>query len=714
MKSLNFHESGLLWRHAPGIRSLGSDGGAPVDRASARARTATVPAPAMNRRYPTAALPLICLLAGSLVGCQSQSAEVYKSGACSSDADCVGAICHEGRFCVQTPTKQSEAVLNIRPQSNSGLVLEQFVTVIGGPDHDQERKWNLTPAAVVHGTISRGGIPPTGSVPGSIIATSMGILPGTVLSYETSSYLARKFTVPAAKDDAEATDKSYGFELLTQAGRSYDITFWPQIEEIPPYYTERFVGGNNDVWLVELPDEAELMAIRGRMVFGSGQPDCAGASTVATCGEGCAGLAGLQVRLVDGQGRLRSTRATTNEAGEFEVHADPSASQVWLKFRPEDVDQTLPHGAIAEAIYLSTLRFKSTIEHDLGLIHLGDLPAPSALVQVRPRVLDGDKQPVVGARLTFRQDRISPRHCVAKDGQLAETALLSELFYTRSGLTDIHGRVKVAHKNQEPVGGDKAAPAGGDKSKPDDGEHNVYDETMAMPEGDIWTTILPPTLAAAASWRETIHVAKGTDQPTIVCPRRPVVRGAVTDFRGRSIIAATVLFKPLLASKPDCAAAQPEEFPRPEAAIVVQADENGDFVAPLDPGRFAVLVNPPKDSGLARALIKVFDLCALDANVADPVAAGTVLDLTVPPPTLLRGRVYGPGGSPVVGAVVDVLAMALTKLPAAGEAGAEKPPVNLVTKAQMVFDTQVIGSALTGGDGRYEVLVAAGQLAEKD
>ncbi len=68
----------------------------------------------------------------------------------------------------------------------------------------------------------------------------------------------------------------------------------------------------------------------------------------------------------------------------------------------------------------------------------------------------------------------------------------------------------------------------------------------------------------------------------------------------------------------------------------------------------------------------------------------------------------------MVGAVVDVLARALPKWPAAGEAGAEKPPVNLVTKAQMVFDTQVIGSALTGGDGRYEVLVAAGQLAEKD
>ena len=691
---------GILWRPDARIRSLGIAGWAGSAGGLRGGSVARVTVPVMSKRYVIAASLALGLMtgAGGLVGCQSGQAEVDNGGACSSDADCVGAICYQGRFCVQTSPEQSEVVLSIRPKVESGLVLEQFLTTVGGAEHDLERKWSLTPAAVVHGTVSRGGFPPTGSVPGFVVATSAGVLPGTLLSYETNSYSSRKFTEPAPKGDPEATEKTYGFELLAQPGRAYDVRFWPQIDDIPPFYTERFVGGGDDVWLVELPNEAKLVVVRGRIVSGQGgQPDCAGSSTVLTCAAGCGGISGLEVRLVDEEGRLRSTRAITGAKGEFQIHADPAAAKVWLKFRPEDVDLTLPHGAVAAPIDLATMQFKDVTEHDLGLVHLGDLPAPSALVEVRPHVVDEAEQPVVGARVTLRQDRPSSSRCVEQGGELKAVPLLSALFYSRSGLTNAAGMVKIARKDTSLAGGAEV----------------VYDEVMAMPpKGQILATILPPALAPSSS--RQVKIEGGDKEPQMKCLPRPVVRGAVTDFRGRPIVAATVLFKPLLASKPDCPAAQPADFPRPEASIVVQADENGVYSAHLDPGRFAVLVNPPKGSGLARALIKVIDLCALGPAVTDPIAVATVLDLTVPPPTLLRGRIHGPGGQPVVGAVVDVLASELTKLPGQGEAGHGKPPLNLVTKAQMVFDTQVLGSAMTDGDGRYEVLVAAGQLAAKD
>lgn len=687
-----------MWRRRGGIRSLGA-----VWRAAGGRRPGWTLPPIgtglgmCNRLRLT---PLLVLLAGAGVfaSCQGGGAEVNETGACSSDDDCVGATCYDGRFCVQTPAHESEVVLSIQPSADSGLVLEQFVTTVGGPEHDQVRKWDLTPAAVVHGTISRGAL--AGSVPGAVLASSPGILAGTVMNYEANSYTSKKFKVSAPKEDAEAGDKSYGFQLRVQPGRAYDVLFWPQIDAIPPYYTNRFAGGGNDLWLVELPDEDHLVAVSGRIVAGPWtDPNCDEPPKAASCGADCAGVAELQVRLVDAQGRLRSTRTRTDKDGYFVVHVDPSAAEVWLKFRAHDADRSLPHGTWAQAIDLASVQLKALTKHDLGLMHLGDLPAASAMVEMRPRVVDADGSPVVGARLTVNRAMSIPQRCGQNDGQSKLSPTLSELFYSRTGLTDGAGHVKIARENKTLAGETEVA----------------YEETFKMPPGVAVATVLPPALAATASWRGEVTVTSTqTKVVKIPCPRRPIVRGAVTDFRGRPIVAATVLFKPLLASKPLCPAAQSSAFPRPEAPIVAQADDSGVYLAHLDPGRYAVLVNPPQGSGLARALLKVFDLCPVDPTVNRATTAATNLDLTVPPPTLLQGRIHSPSRQPVVGAVVDVLASQLTKLlpPADGRKAAT--PERQMNQAQMVLDTQVIGTALTDGQGRYEVLIAAGQLAAKE
>ena len=66
----------------------------------------------------------------------------------------------------------------------------------------------------------------------------------------------------------------------------------------------------------------------------------------------------------------------------------------------------------------------------------------------------------------------------------------------------------------------------------------------------------------------------------------------------------------------------------------------------------------------------------------------------------------------MAGVVIDVLAGGLSQLQPPNDAPSPEPSQKR-NVAQLVVDTQVIGSAVTDASGQYEILVAAGQLAPK-
>ncbi len=700
-----------FWRPWAGVRRLGVTRAVSGRLAEATVLIATRPMTAsMNHRLNSPRAALLSLLLGLVVmplACDGGGPTVNETGACTTDEDCKGARCHEGRFCVQSPAVQSDVVLRIQPPVSSGMVLEQFVTTIGGPDHDQPRKWDLTPPAVIHGIVSRGLL--AGSVPGTLVATRPGTIAGTKLSYKATSFTSRKFTLTRPRKGGGTEERSYGFQFGVQPGYAYDVLFWPQIDDIPPYYTKRFVGGASDIWQIELPEEEQLVVVSGRIVAGPGEPpNCESDVKGPACAEGCAGVAGLKVRLADAHGRLRSTRTVTGSDGAFTIHADPAGEKVWLKFRPDEVDTTLPYGTLALPIDLSILQGKGVTKLELGDLYLGALPTPSAMVEFQPQVVNAQGKAVAGARATLRQPWLSPQVCVGEGGSRKPVPAFQELYFERTGLTNAKGHLAIMHHGQD------LEENKGDKSD----DAITYSSSLRLPAGVATASVLPPPLAGGGAWRGevTIVAAKPGDKKLaelkLPCPQRPQVRGSVTDFRGLEVASPTVLFKPLMGSKPKCAGIQAEMFPRPEAPVVVLAHDAGDYDAFLDPGRYAVLVEPPEGSGLARALITVINVCPLEPGAAGGAITAKVVDLTVPPPSLLSGKVHGPAGAAMAGVVIDVLAGGLSQLQPPNDAPSPEPSQKR-NVAQLVVDTQVIGSAVTDASGQYEILVAAGQLAPK-
>ena len=703
----------VRWQTPAGMRTLRGCGRFPTETETSKENgspRSSVTQMRTCQAFIVALLPMtLALSAAALIGCQSGADDVVVTGACTTDEDCAGTRCHEGRFCVQTPTSQSELILRLQPSGSTGLVVEHFKTTIGGPDHEQWRNWNLTPPAAIHGTVSRGLLDE--SVPGTLIATTPGSLEGTWLSYKATSFDKKKFTVSLPAEGGELEDRSFGFQLRVQPGHSYNVLFWPQIDDIPPFYTQRFVGGASDLWQFDLPVEDQLLQVHGRIV--RGQPpslNCDSTIAPTPCGEACTGVAGLQVRLAAAQGRRRSTRAVTGADGTFVIHANPVGTIVWLKFQPHDVDTTLPYGVLAQPIDLNKVLAKGAIKHDLGDLHLGDLPGPGAMVDFRPKVVEKEtNNPVAGARATLRHTIIdAPQVCRGSGSASKPVAAFSELYFERTGLTNAGGHVVITRTTTDDKGGDVI----------------THEKTLQLPAGEATASILPPPLAAGAAWRGPIPIKAaggkkdskgGGAEPVNIplpCEHRPTVRGEVTDFRNLPVVSPTILFKPLLGAMPKCVGEAAEMFPRPEAPIAVQGHDSGQYDAYLDAGRYAVLVEPPQGSGLARALIKVVDVCPPQKTADGGKAQAKVLDLSVPPPSLMVGHVYGPSGGAVAGVVIDVLANGLAKL----QPEVNKTPPKSGMKpniAQLVVDTQVLGSAVTDANGAYEILVAAGQLAQQ-
>ncbi|MEY3012772.1 MAG: hypothetical protein RIT45_1507 [Pseudomonadota bacterium] len=598
-------------------------------------------------------LLLFATLLGAAVGCGDLNQS--SPGQCLLDSECApGLTCHAQRWCVTTPAEERDLVLRMAPVPGSGAVLEYFDGTIGGSAATLGQAWQLTEPAVVRGTVQRAGDALAASIPGRLLATAPSKVLGASLRYEAQSLNTLKFfdgaTTPA------------GFELRMQIGPSYDVVFWPDSTTIPPYYSSWTVSGSADGWAVVLPAEASLIRVRGRLRQGSAASlSCAaGAVGGPSCADGCSGLPGVAVQLEDAAGRIRSSRVVTDADGAFELRVDPNAGPVRLVLQPGAGSGTGPRGRLAQAIDLDLLRKQDKKQHDLGDLVVYD----AAQLSARPvYVVDGAGAAVAGAQVSVRVELQSVLRCNPGNDDAKLVPLFENLRVEWSGLTGADGSVAPS------------LPPGKAKVR-----------VVPPMQHDVGATVAQFDAAAQADW-------------TVPCPDRRLFVGTLVDITQTPIEQARVRLERL--------ASETAGDDTSSAIAWVETDAAGAFAVRADPGRYAVVVEPPEGSGLARAVLKVIEV----APEHDPVPQTLVL----PAPSVLSGRVLDAEGNPAAQVLVDVFAQQVSSLVALGGGpgggqGARQPGMSDGEAALLTFETHRLGSTTTGLDGRFEVLIVASQL----
>jgi hypothetical protein len=115
------------------------------------------------------------------------------------------------------------------------------------------------------------------------------------------------------------------------------------------------------------------------------------------------------------------------------------------------------------------------------------------------------------------------------------------------------------------------------------------------------------------------------------------------------------------------------------------------FSLRLDPGSYAIWVQPPVNSGLARAMQGVHEVV---------VGQSAWWTLKLLPPLVLAGRVKSANGLAVAGVLVDVLAPTVP----------DEPGMNEGTSGASM-DAHLLATAVSDANGQFEVLIAPQQVA---
>ncbi len=171
----------------------------------------------------------------------------------------------------------------------------------------------------------------------------------------------------------------------------------------------------------------------------------------------------------------------------------------------------------------------------------------------------------------------------------------------------------------------------------------------------------------------------------MACPPRGVVSGRLTDEAGVALAGAQVSLHrlgPTTGDKRDA-----EDVSKP-----LMTDAQGVFAGHLDAGSYALWVEPVDSAGLPRALLQ---------QVSVTAGAEVKLELVVPAPAVLTGRVRSAKGETVAGVQVEVLSEALPA-PLQGKPSDAQP--SAVTAQH---DSHVLATAVTGLGGVFKALLAA-------
>jgi hypothetical protein len=559
---------------------------------------------------PRLAVRLLTSLAAALLLSTASCGDAVsvRDGLCQTDADCASGLrCHAETWCVAVPTDGHDVVLRMAPPPGSSTVMEHFEASFGGAKAALGQTWQLTEPAVVRGTVLRAGDALSASIPGRLTAIAGGKTAGTTLHYEATSYHAPK--------RFEGSNSPAGFELRVQIGPEYQVAFWPERDEIPPWFGTWKVGGPVEGWSVLLPAESSLVRVRGRLRVGDAAPiDCAAATapTLPACDGECEGLSDIRVMLRDPSGRVRSNRVVTNQEGAFELLIDSQAGSARLALFPNANAGVAPRATLSFAIDLDAMRKKSQLLLDLGDIVVA---AKTKTADVKIVVRDEESLPVAGAEVRVRRDRPAAMGCLpGAKGGLTTQPIFDGLHYEVFTTTDIEG---------------------------------VADLHFFVGPADIAVT---PTPHHSAASRLVAALPLNTAPAAVICAARQAWSGRVIDFNQAPQAGASVRLEPVVTPSVGAKAGGKVGV----GVVEVLTDDNGLFTVRLDPGRYAVIVDPPLGVGLARALMKVIDI----DGEHEPLGG----DLVLPAPAVIDGRVVDQYGLPVFGVLVDVIAPQLNGL----------------------------------------------------
>ncbi|MBM4345683.1 MAG: hypothetical protein FJ100_20105 [Deltaproteobacteria bacterium] len=357
-------------------------------------------------------------------------------------------------------------------------------------------------------------------------------------------------------------------------------------------------------------------------------------------------LVGLRTQLVNAAGQTISTSALTDKTGAFAIHVGPSAVAGHLTFAPTESSLALPQGRLEEAVDVAG-RFKAEAKPKpllLGELDTGKLPAAvTATVEVKSDIGESE----VGALVRVQT------HGEAKGKSV-------QAYVEVQGYTDHQGRV-VLH----------------------------------VPAGPALLSVLPASGSRAARWSGKVEMTAGWTN--IGCTRRSLVKGVVTDYAGRKLHTAKVWLR-RVAQPGENASELAGSAQLGEVPLETVTNAQGAFELPVDAGGWWLWVHPRPADLLPRWLA---------AKVEVTPGSDTAVQISVPAPILVIGKVVTAAGSPVANAAVEILARSAAPQPAVTR-GPQGKGARSASPAVTV-DSLLLGSALSDGAGLFEVLLAPPQ-----
>jgi hypothetical protein len=356
-------------------------------------------------------------------------------------------------------------------------------------------------------------------------------------------------------------------------------------------------------------------------------------------------LAGLRVYLQDEAGKPCSTRALSDAEGKFDVLVAADAMPQRLRWEPPAAMAGMPYGTLEGPFDIRKAQRKNS-DVALGVLDVGPLGLPS---EATIAVVGADGAAEDGALVRIQQE-LKPKQ--AAGGKLG----------VLSAYLDVHGYTDA---------------------------QGVFRAPSRLGKLRLWVS--PHAKSPSASWHGKLSLEspgrRGALQ--VQCLPRRALRGTVLDYAGRPVGNASLVLRRVgkdLGQSPDGTDAASHHEP----TTVTTAD--GQFEMAADPGTWWVWVMPAAGSLLPAVL-------AAQVTVALETAPAP-LQVQIPAPLLVRGRVVTAGGMVLGGVAVDVLAH---HDPMPRQMGGE---VGAMAMPSSVWDHHLLATAVSGEDGTFEVLVA--------
>ncbi len=532
------------------------------------------------------------ILAACPGGPTYNSQESYAT--CETDDECpAGRACSDQGYCLPILVTKAGIGIELVPTEARKDAQDSLVQVEYGPD-----QLSLDDSGVLL-------VPYEPAVPikGSVSVPSAPLAAEGFSQFQTRVTLWRASRIPgrprvtySSSLTFDMTDAPIDGMAVLQYGLTVPGGFSYQARAVPESGYDNVVPPSTDV-ILDLTNAPETY----RQDFDFSSKEFSAVEGRVTDAMG-APLGDVQVEMIDSQGRRLSTRAATapNE-GDFQVlyPKDLSPLQDYtLLLTPAD----------SAAMVLPQLRIPLSLQDsgdtDIGTIAYPPLRTERCSFQFRivGQSSSGTSEPVPGAKISFSTE-------FTDDGTGIAT-------HSVDAVTAPDGTVSVAL-----ISGANAEPR----------KYRV--------------AVLPPVDSAYAAKLDTIDVSGcGGAASTIQLPQRTEIVGTVRSVTEGPVPNLAVSARPIVNTisrdDPTPASMMLESGHAPSATSAA----DGRFYLRLDPGRYDLELTPPAGSPLSRWLVTGITI--------DDDAQTTSVQVTMPSPVLLKGKVQSPDGSPVTGFVV--------------------------------------------------------------